>query len=131
MAYVSQALLTLGVLVLIAFALWWVTRKSGPRGAVGPIELAGRLPLDPRRAIYLVRVHDRVFIVAGSETGLTKLGEIPGENVPRLPLAPSALQRLVRSATGVASMADSASADEHVERRTGVRTTPPTEAGDE
>jgi hypothetical protein len=55
---------------------------SGVGQATGPMELVGRLPLDGRRAIYLVRVGERVFIVGASEAGLSKLGDVPGDSLP-------------------------------------------------
>lgn len=40
------------------------------------MSLVGRLPLDGRRAIYLVRVGSTVYVVGASEAGLAKLGEV-------------------------------------------------------
>jgi flagellar biogenesis protein FliO len=50
-------------------------RRIGIGRAQGPLELVGRLPLDARRAVYLVRVGKRVLILGASEGGLRKLGE--------------------------------------------------------
>jgi flagellar biogenesis protein FliO len=44
------------------------------------LELVGRLPLEARRAVYLVRVFDRVFVLGASEAGLEKLAELEGTN---------------------------------------------------
>jgi flagellar biogenesis protein FliO len=48
--------------------------KSG-----GPVALVGRLPLDGRRTVYLVRVARTVYVVGASEAGLFKLGELPDD----------------------------------------------------
>ena len=52
-------------------------RRAGVGRPSGPLSLAGRLSLDARRAIYLVRVADVIYVVGASEAGLSKLGELP------------------------------------------------------
>jgi hypothetical protein len=47
----------------------------------GPLELVGRLPLDGRRAVYLVRVGSIVYVVGASEAGLNKLGQLSGDSI--------------------------------------------------
>jgi flagellar biogenesis protein FliO len=42
----------------------------------------GRLPLDARRAVYLIRVGRLVYVVGASEGGLTRLGELDADAVP-------------------------------------------------
>jgi len=51
----------------------------------GPIELRGRLQLDARRAIYLVKVGAQVYVLGVSEGGFTKLGEMPAGDLPADP----------------------------------------------
>jgi len=80
--YLLETLLTLVVVCGAAFAVLYGARKLGVGRASGPITLAGQLPLDGRRAIYLVRVGAQVIIVGASEAGLTKLGEVPGAEIP-------------------------------------------------
>jgi flagellar biogenesis protein FliO len=58
-----------------------VARRSGMGRAQGPLSLAGRLVLDARRAIYLVRVGDVLYVVGASEAGLSKLGELARDAV--------------------------------------------------
>ncbi len=80
--YLLETLLTLGLVCAAAFAVLYGARRLGVGRASGPVTLAGHLPLDGRRAIYLVRVGAQVFVVGASEAGLTKLGEIPSEAIP-------------------------------------------------
>src|SRR5262249_15847035 len=42
----------------------------------------GRLPIDARRAVYLVRVGEIVYIVGASENGLARLGEVRADSLP-------------------------------------------------
>jgi flagellar protein FliO/FliZ len=80
--YLLETLLTLTVVCAAAFGVLYGARRLGVGRASGPVTLAGHLPLDGRRAIYLVRVGAQVFVVGASEAGLTKLGEIPGSEIP-------------------------------------------------
>src|SRR5262245_50562385 len=64
----------LGVATLAVFVLV-LGRRVGVGRAQGPLELVGRLPLDARRVVYLVRVGGRVLVLGGSEGGLQKLAE--------------------------------------------------------
>src|SRR5690606_11998613 len=69
------AVLALAVLVLYGARKWGIGRPAGP------LELVGRLPLDARRAVYLVRVGKHVYVVGASEAGLTKLGELGADGL--------------------------------------------------
>jgi flagellar biogenesis protein FliO len=62
----------------------------------------GRLPLDGRRAVYLVRVDKRVFVLGASEAGLSKLGEIDGDELSftEAPPAPNAFRTVLEKALG-------------------------------
>ena len=70
----------------LAVLLLSVGRRFGIGRPSGPLELVGRLPLDGRRAVYLVRVGETVYVVGASEAGLNKLGELPKEGL-ELPAA--------------------------------------------
>lgn len=90
--YVLETLVTLFAVAGLAIAILYAARRTGAGRPTGPLELAGRLNLDARRAIYLVRVSETVYVVGASEAGLAKLGELPSSALgdPALtPLQPS------------------------------------------
>jgi flagellar biogenesis protein FliO len=79
--YVVETLVMLvGVAALVVLVLA-AGRRFGVGRPAGPLELVGRLPLDGRRAVYLVRVGETVYVVGASEAGLRKLGEIPKDGI--------------------------------------------------
>ncbi len=80
--YIVETLVTLLGVVVLAVLLLYGGRRLGVGRPSGPLELVGRLPLDARRAVYLVRVGKLVYVVGASEGGLTRLGELDAEAVP-------------------------------------------------
>lgn len=80
--YVVETLVTLLAIVLLAWLVLALARRGGMGRAAGPLELVGRLPLDARRAVYLVRVNEKIFVLGASEAGLSKLGELDREALP-------------------------------------------------
>ncbi len=48
------------------------------------MRLVGRLPLDARRSLCLVRIADRVLVVGVSEAGLTRLSELDASELGNL-----------------------------------------------
>jgi flagellar biosynthetic protein FliO len=85
--YLVETFVTLIAVCGLAFVVLWGARRLGIGRPSGPIELRGHLPLDARRAIYLVKVGDRVFVVGVGEGGFTKLGEIPASALPTVEAA--------------------------------------------
>jgi len=81
-AYILEVFLTLAAVCALAAAVLWGGRRVGLGRAMGPIELRGHLQLDPRRAIYLVKVGELVYVVGVSEAGFTKVGEIRADELP-------------------------------------------------
>src|SRR6185503_153891 len=75
-SYIVQSLVTLLAIVALAVLVLYGGRRLGLGRPSGPLDLVGRLPLDTRRAVYLVRVGKLIYVVGASEGGLTKLGEI-------------------------------------------------------
>jgi flagellar biogenesis protein FliO len=90
-AYLLETLLTLGVVCAAAFAILYAARRLGVGRPSGPVTLAGHLPLDGRRAIYLIRVGGQVFVVGASEAGFTKLGEIDAATLPQAASEPDSV----------------------------------------
>ena len=89
-AYVVETVVTLLAIAVLAVLVLYGARRVGIGRPSGPLSLLGRLPLDGRRAVYLVRAGQRVFVVGASEAGLAKLGEIDGDGLeieaPETPL---------------------------------------------
>ena len=90
-SYLVETFVTLVAVCALAFVVLWGARRMGIGRPSGPIELRGHLPLDARRAIYLVKVGAQVFIVGVGEGGFTKLGELAASDLPAIePERPSA-----------------------------------------
>lgn len=81
-SYIVQTTITLLAVCAIAFVVLYGARRLGIGRPRGPVELVGLLPLDARRAIYLVKVAGQVIVVGASEAGFTKLGEIAADQLP-------------------------------------------------
>ena len=82
-SYVLETFVTLLLVCVVAVVVLYGARRFGIGRARGPIELVGQLPLDARRAIYLVRVGAQVIVVGASEAGLARLGEVAESALPK------------------------------------------------
>lgn len=80
-SYVVETLVTLLGVIALAVLVLYAARRMGVGKPAGPLSLVGKLPLDGRRAIYLVRVSKTVYVVGASEAGLSKLGELDEEGI--------------------------------------------------
>ena len=80
--YLLETFATLVVVCALAFVVLYGARRLGVGRPRGPIQLIGQLPLDARRAIYLVQVGEQVLVVGASEAGFTKLGEVSSRELP-------------------------------------------------
>jgi flagellar biogenesis protein FliO len=73
---------TLLILVAICGAAWailrfGVKRLYSPSTASGPLRVLARLPLEPRRTVYIVEAAGKALLVGASESGpLTVLAEL-------------------------------------------------------
>lgn len=74
--YVVQALVTLVGIALLSYLLLRVGRRWNQLPSHGPLQLVGRLPLEGRRVIYLVRVGERVLVLAASEQRMEKVADL-------------------------------------------------------
>jgi flagellar biogenesis protein FliO len=82
-SYLVETLATLLVVCGLAAALLFGARRLGVGRPTGNLELLGRLPIDARRAIVLVKVGETVFVIGTGDGPMTKLGELPAASVPR------------------------------------------------
>jgi flagellar biogenesis protein FliO len=62
-----------------------------------------RLPLDGRRAVYLVRVAETIYVLGASENALSKLGEMPQNSLPLTAPEPQSFADVLRRALGARS----------------------------
>jgi flagellar protein FliO/FliZ len=97
--YIVQTFLTLVAVCGLAVVVLWTARRAGVGRANGPIELVGRLPLEARRSIYLVKVGEVVLVIGAGEGGFTKLGEVPADQLP-------AIEKGIAAAGGGASFGE-------------------------
>jgi flagellar protein FliO/FliZ len=87
----ATSLVVLVVVCVLAFVVVRLARKylGAPRGsAAGLLEVIARVPLEPRRSLYVVEVAGKALLVGTSEMGLTVLSELDREQVRAQPAAP-------------------------------------------
>lgn len=100
--YVVQTLVTLLAVVVLSVLLLSALRRVGVGKLGGPLELVARLPLEGRRAVYLVRAGETVYVLAASESALAKLGELPRSELPATVSAePPSFAEVLKRAVGV------------------------------
>lgn len=100
--YVVDTLVTLVAVATLAVLLLTLLRRAGVGKPGGPLELLARLPLDGRRAVYLVRVGETVYVLGGSEQALQKLGELPPGAVTQAAESPApSFAQVLRRALGM------------------------------
>jgi flagellar biogenesis protein FliO len=87
-SYLLQTFATLLVVCALAVAVLVGARRLGAGRTFGALRLVAHLPLEARRAVYLVGAGDKVWVIGASEAGLVKLGEMAaaelrvGESAP-------------------------------------------------
>lgn len=101
-SYLIETSVTLLGVIVVAGVLLYGAKRRGFGRASGPLDLIGRLPLEGgQRAVYLVRIGGTVYVIGGSEAGLTKIGELPESELGPLPEpARGALADVIRRALG-------------------------------
>ena len=72
------------VLALVCVAAWLIVRFGsralwGRRGPGGVLDVVARVPLEPRRSLYVVEVAGKTLLVGTSEMGLSVLSELDGQ----------------------------------------------------
>lgn len=114
--YFVETIVALTAVLALCVLVLYGARRLGVGRPVGPIELLGRLPLEARRSIYLVRVVDQVLIIGASEAGLRKLGELPrsalesGDVAASVPRFAEVLSSALGRGKGVSTPAERAGA---------------------
>jgi flagellar protein FliO/FliZ len=73
------------VLGLVCLAAWLIVRFGARRwvgargGRSGVLDVVARVPLEPRRSLYVVEVAGKTLLVGTSEMGLSVLSELDRE----------------------------------------------------
>ena len=78
-ATLLRMVLVLAAVCLLAYGAlrWGLKRFVAPqRAGGGAMEVLARLPLEPRRALLVVRVGRRMLVLASSEAGISRVGEL-------------------------------------------------------
>lgn len=107
--YVIETIVTLLAVVVLSIVLLSALRRVGVGKGTGPLELVARLPLEGRRAVYLVRVGSTVYVLGASDNAIQKLGELPqGSLPPNLPAEQQSFAEVLRRAVGLGGKTTSA-----------------------
>src|SRR5262249_8375397 len=75
------------LILLVVCAIAWVVLRFGLRrlfagGATGPMRVVARMPLEPRRTLYIVEAAGKTLLVGVSDGGpMTTLAELDAEAV--------------------------------------------------
>lgn len=96
-----QTLLALAAVCILA---WVVLRWSARRGlgvSGRRVKVLERVPLDARRALYLVRIGDRVLLIGGGDGASPNvLAELDPDELPELPEEPASFGALLEKLRG-------------------------------
>ena len=76
--YARLMLVLCGILALAVVAIrFWLPKMSmWNKSATGPIEICARLPLEPRRTLYIVKAANCYILLASSEAGVQHLAQL-------------------------------------------------------
>jgi len=83
-----QTLLALAAVCILAWVVlrWGARRGFGLGASRGRVRVLERVPLDPRRSLYLVKVADRVLLVGAGDGAAPKvLAELDPDELPPEP----------------------------------------------
>lgn len=79
-------------LLAVCVLAWWVLRLGARRGVIATssrVAVLERTPLDPGRAVYVVRIGPRVLVLGAAESSLTLLTELREGELPEPPSPPA------------------------------------------
>ncbi len=68
--------------VFLRYGLKWLLPRQ--KGSVNVMKVIDRLPLDGRRMIYLVEIGKKVLVLAATDGGISKVGELDEEETALL-----------------------------------------------
>src|SRR5204863_1679049 len=97
------SLVVLGVVCVAAFVLVRLVGRFLATGRVRGahlLDVIARVPLEPRRSLYVVEVAGKTLLVGTSEMGLAVLSELDGEEVRARVVPRVTLGEMVRAAWG-------------------------------
>lgn len=83
--YMLNTSLTLAGILVLAWLLVYASRRWERAAPRGPLELLGTLRLEGKRAVYLVRVGERVVALGATEGGMVKVMEVAPSEVDGAP----------------------------------------------
>lgn len=97
-----QTLLALAAVCILAWVvLRWSARRGLGIGGRGRVRVIERVPLDARRALYLVEVGERVLLIGAGDGGAPALlAELDPGELPPPPAPPPSLTELLRRVGG-------------------------------
>ncbi len=99
--YVVETVISLMAIVALSILLLSALRRAGVGKASGPLELVARLPLEGRRAVYLVRVGEAVYVLGASDNAMQKLGELPDGALVRAVEEPQSFGEVLKRVVGI------------------------------
>jgi flagellar biosynthetic protein FliO len=70
------SLVSLGVVCALAYVCLRFLSRKGIGRASGPVKIVARCPLEPRRALYLVEIAGRRFLIGVGDGPMSMLAEI-------------------------------------------------------
>ena len=94
------SLIVLGVVCVAAFAVVRLLGRVMGRARGGVMDVIARMPLEPRRALYVVDVAGKTLLVGTSEMGLSVLTELDGGEVRARVAQRRTFAEMVRDAWG-------------------------------
>lgn len=80
-SYLVETLVTLLAVIALAVLVLYAARRVGVGRQSGPLQLVGRLPLEGRRAVYLVKIGGKIVVIGASEAGLVRLTEVEASDL--------------------------------------------------
>ena len=96
-----MSLVVLGIVCVAAFVLVRLVGRflaTGRARGAHLLDVVARVPLEPRRSLYVVAVAGKTLLVGTSEMGLSVLSELDGDEVRARAVSRPSFGELVRAA---------------------------------